>query len=172
MSLLLSAGCLYCVPKVRKGSRYQSESTAAKGSSHLRQVRTNGLQEAAEIFSWYKKSADSVPLNICLLCNSYLQKLAKWHSAEVCLCLISLITLFPDSALLDQCSLLSGGGYNLLKTNFLFCFEVWSRPNLLPEGCVLKHLHCASLSNCEENCVLCESKIARAEARTEGVIWP
>lgn len=96
-------------------------------------LRTNGLQELP---GQYKKAADSVPLNICLLCNSYLQKHAKWHSAEECLYLISLITLFPGSGLLDELSQFSWGAWNHLKTKLCSCFDGWSQLNLLSGWCI------------------------------------
>lgn len=121
----------------RRGSRDLSKPTQVpRAGPAPGRWEQRGCKRQRELAGQYKKAAHSVPLNICLLCNSYLQKHAKWHSAEVCLYLISLITLFPGLGLLNELSQFSWGGWNHLKTNFHFCFDGWSQPNLLLGWCI------------------------------------
>lgn len=119
------------LPRQERQPGFERAHPGAKGRWEQR-----GCQRQSALPGWYKKAAVSVSRNICLLCNSYLQKHAKWHSAEVCLYLILLITLFPGSGLLNELSQFSWGGWNHLKTNFLFCFDGWSQPNLFLGRCI------------------------------------
>lgn len=143
-ALLLScSGCLgWEGSHTRRGSRDLSEPTQVpKAGPAWGRENKWAARDRVNYQAGIKKAADSVPLNICLLCNSYLQKHAKWHSAEVCLYLILLITLFPGSGLLNELSQFSWGGWNHLKTNFLFCFDGWSQPNLFLGQCIETPAH-------------------------------
>lgn len=73
--------------------------------------------------------------SVCCAITVY-RNMLSGHSAEVCLCLISLITLFPGSGLLKELSQFSWGGWNHLKTNFHFSFDGWSQANLLLGWCI------------------------------------
>lgn len=71
--------------RLPRQGKAEQVATGAKGSSFLPETdEDKQAVKDSELRGQYKKAADSLALNISLLCNSYLQKHAKWHSPEVC----------------------------------------------------------------------------------------